>query len=138
MKKDVVISLKGTNKYEGSGKDNIELTVGGNLFLKNGKHYLKYDQVENGEKVSTTLKIEENKVTVLRTGAMQSQMIVEKGKKHLSYYETPQGALTIGVYSNDVLVDINEDKGKLRLSYDIELNNTVASRNIVDINFKEV
>ena len=108
------------------------------MFHKDGKYYIKYDQIDDNEVISTTVKIEDEKVTILRYGSMNTQMIVEKGKKHLSYYETPQGAVTIGVYSDKVDVNIGESNGEIKLYYDVEFDNVLASRNAIEIKYKQV
>lgn len=133
-----MVSFKSFNKYEEDNSDKIEFLTKGSFFEKEGKYYLKYEETHENESVTTTLKIENNKVTILRYGAANTQMIVEKGKKHLNYYETPQGAFTIGVYSDNVDIKINEKEGNIRLNYDVEFNNVIASRNTIKVNFKEV
>jgi len=133
-----MVSFKSFNKYEEDNSDKIEFLTKGSFFEKDGKYYLKYEETNENESVTTTLKIEDNKVTILRYGASNTQMIVEKGKKHLNYYETPQGAFTIGVYSDSVDININEKEGNIRMNYDVEFNNVIASRNTIKVNFKEV
>lgn len=133
-----MVSFKGFNRYEESNSDKIEFITKGNFFEKEGKYYLKYDEEHDDEKVSTTIKIENNKVTILRFGETNTQMTIEKGKKHFNYYETPAGAFTIGVYSDKVDIDIDENKGKIKLNYDVELNSVIASRNVIKVDFKEI
>ena len=138
MKKDVMVSFKSYNKYEEDNTDKIEFLTKGNFFEKDGKYYLKYEEKNEFDSVTTTLKIEEGKVTILRYGATNTQMIIEKGKKHLNYYETPHGAFTVGVYSDDVDIKIGEKEGKIKLNYDVELNNVITSKNTIKLDFKEV
>lgn len=138
MKKNVMVSFKSFNKYEEDNSDKIEFLTKGSFFEKDGKYYLKYEEKNENESVTTTLKIEDNKVTILRYGAANTQMIVEKGKKHLNYYETPHGSFTIGVYSDNIDININEKEGNINLNYDVEFNNVIASRNIIKVNFREV
>lgn len=138
MKKDVMVSFKSYNKYDEDNSEKIEFLTKGDFFEKDGKYYLKYEEQNEYDKVTTTLKIEGEKVTILRYGATNTQMIVEKGKKHLNYYETPHGAFTVGVYSDEVDVNINGNEGNIRLNYNIELNNVITGRNIIKVDFKEV
>lgn len=133
-----MINFCGFNRYEEDNEDKIEFITKGNMFHKDGKYYIKYDQIDDNEVISTTVKIENEKVTILRYGSMNTQMIVEKGKKHLSYYETPQGAVTIGVYSDKVDVNIGEETGEIKLYYDVEFDNVLASRNAIEIKYKQV
>ena len=138
MKKDVMVSFKSFNKYEEDNSDKMEFLTRGSFFEKDGKYYLKYEEKNENDSVTTTMKIEDNKVTIIRFGASNTQMIVEQGKKHLNYYETPHGAFTIGVYSDKVDINIGEKEGNIRLNYDVEFNNAIASRNTIKVDFKEV
>ena len=133
-----MVSFKSFDKYEEDNSDKIEFLTKGSFYEKDGKYYLKYEEKNEQDSVTTTLKIEDNKVTIIRYGATNTQMIVEKGKKHLNYYETPHGAFTIGVYSDKVDININEKKGNIKLNYDIEFNNAIASRNTINVDFEEV
>ena len=141
MKKEVLVRFSGANSYENDNQDQVEFLTTGNLYKKNNKYYLKYQEqyqeFSKGE-VQTVLKIEENKVTIIRTGAANTQMILEKGKTHTSHYETEEGSYTIGVLSDDVFIDMNEEKGRLILHYDVMLNNLLASKNQIQLTFEEV
>ncbi|MBQ4109719.1 MAG: DUF1934 domain-containing protein [Clostridia bacterium] len=141
MKKDVIIKFHGLNSIDDSDVDKTEFMTTGSFFEKNSKYYLQYDEIteEEPEKTSTTLKIDGNKVTVLRYGKNNNtQLIVEKGKKHLCLYDTPYGAISIGIVAKDVFVDIGEHEGKIKLHYGVEYNNVLTGRNKLDLSFEEV
>ena len=110
------------------------------FFEKNSKYYLQYEEIteEDPEVTNTTLKIDGSKVTVLRHGKNNTQLIVEKGKKHICLYDTPYGAISIGIVAKDVFVDIGEHKGKIKLHYGVEYNNVLTGRNKLDLSFEEV
>ena len=138
MKKDVMVSFKSFNEYEEDNTEKIEFITKGTFFEKDGKCYIKYEEKNENESVITTLKTDGEKVTILRYGANNTQMIIEKGKKHLNYYETPHGAFTVGTYAREVDVNISENCGSVRMSYNIELNNVLTCKNQVEVDFKEV
>ena len=46
---------------------------------------------------------------MLRQGSVNSQMIFEVGRKHLSLYDTPYGAMEIGVSAKKVRSTIGGD-----------------------------
>ena len=87
MKKDVMVSFKSFNKYEEDNSDKMEFLTRGSFYEKDGKYYLKYEEKNENDSVTTTLKIEDNKITIIRFGASNTQMIVEQGKKHLNYFQ---------------------------------------------------
>ena len=70
MKKDVYISIKGSQQLDGDS-DSLEMTTQGSFYNKNGKFYLSYNEGELAglEKCRTTLKISpDGTVTMMRRG----------------------------------------------------------------------
>jgi len=88
MKKDVLITIKGLQSYEDQDDDTIELVTTGTYYKKDDDYYIVYKESELtglGE-TTTTVKVEPNRVTVIRFGDTKSHMIFEEGEKHISYY----------------------------------------------------
>ncbi len=137
MKKDVIISLKGSQSDEGE-KDEIELVTEGLYYSEGSSHYITYDETEvtGLEGTTTTLKIEGSKITLLRSGRNNSQLIFEKGCRHICSYETPFGAFTIGVMSQKVDVDLSESSGMISARYRIDINNNTSGLNDFNLQFR--
>ena len=100
MKKDVYIKIKSLQKTE-NGDNKGEMSVIGTLLYKDSKHIIEY--VENNEETGpeeTTITVsEDNTVSIVRRGQFSSEMMVEKGKRHHTFYKTPYGELTMGIRS---------------------------------------
>ena len=135
MKKEVVVSFKSVNDYGNNNKDTVEFKEDGTFFEKDGKTYLKYNETNEAGTVSVTLKLEENKATILRFGTENTQMIIEKGKSGENIYETNEGTFSLNVVAKTV--DINIKEGKINLCYDVELNGSHLSKNEINITFLE-
>ena len=71
--------------------------------------------------VTTTFIVESDKITLKRTGKLNSQMVFQEGITHESLYEMEFGALMISVCANRIMVDICHDGGMIDLIYTIEL-----------------
>lgn len=138
MKKDVLVTFKSTNAYDFDENDQVVFQTAGTFYDKDGKYYLKYNEELNDVKVSNTLKIEENKVTIMRFGEVNTQITVEQGKKHLNYYETPEGTFLMGIFGDKVNIDLNEKKGSILLRYGVEFNNSLTTHNTIDVKFEEI
>lgn len=138
MKKDVIISLKG-RQTDGGEKEEIELVTEGSYYKKGGNYYVTYKETEvtGMEGTTTTLKIEDNKVTMMRFGQNNSQLIFEKGQRHLCCYETDFGAFTIGVTSNKVDIDVTENGGEISAVYQIEIDNNSSGYNDFHLQIRE-
>ena len=133
MNKDVIISVKGKQYYQDIdySMDSIELVTEGKYYKKGNHYYVTYKETEmtGMEGTTTTLKIEDGKVTLMRFGPKSSQLIFEEGEKHLCHYDTLHGAFTVGVFSNKVNINMNDFGGEMTIDYFIELNQIETGKN---------
>ena len=133
MEKDVIISIRGMQDFEGVGNDAIELVTEGRLRQEGEAGFL----LTGLDGTTTTFQIDQDKVTLMRTGEVNSQMVFEEGKRHLSLYETPYGALTVGVNTRRMNLNLDAAGGDIEIDYAIEIDHTVAGENLFRINVRE-
>jgi len=141
MEKNVIISIKGMQAYEGTGDDSIELVTEGRL-LDCGEDGLSLSYQESEltgmEGTLTTFQVEKNgRITLLRMGEVNSQMVFEEGRRHLSLYQTPYGDLSVGVLANKVKNTLNMSGGELEIDYAIEIDHILAGQNLFHIKVRE-
>ena len=76
-------------------KEEMELVTSGSYFEKDGRRYIKYDEVQedSNEVIRNLMKIEENSLELTRRGMTNVHMVFEKDKKSESYYDTPFGQI---------------------------------------------
>lgn len=139
MRKDVMIRINGCPKYEDADGEVIELKTAGRLYRKNGSYYIIYKESEltGMDGVTTTLKIEKNRVTLMRNGLHPSQMIFEKGQRHFGIYNTEFGSLTIAVSARDVRHSMTDSGGELFIDYAIEVDHVLTGENLFKIHVEE-
>ena len=77
-------------------------------------------------KVISLVIVEPDKVTLKRTGKLNSQMVFQEGVTHESLYQVEFGALMISVCASRVMADICHDGGMIDLIYGIELEQSAA------------
>lgn len=138
MKKNVLIQIKGVQQIE-DDKDVTELFTQGLLYKKNDNYYITYDESETTgyEGSKTTLKVEgTDKVTLLRSGAVKSHLIIENGTRNVGHYGTNEGSLMVGVYTKQMESNLNEDGGDIYFRYALDINSSLISENEVFINIK--
>ncbi|MGI6778519.1 MAG: DUF1934 domain-containing protein [Acetivibrionales bacterium] len=125
MNKDVIISVKGSQTAENQQDDILELVTEGKYYKKGETYYVSYNESEvtGMEGTTTTLKVDGDIVTLIRFGAVNSQFVFQKGQRHICHYDTAYGAFTIGVYANEVNVNINDSGGEIRVDYQLEIGN---------------
>ena len=102
MTKDVLINISGLQMELDDGEP-VEMMTTGDYYLKNGKHFILYDEIEDDHQVvKNILKIGPKTVEISKKGGRNSHMVFEKGKENLSYYDTPFGSLLLGVSTSDI------------------------------------
>ena len=129
MKKNVVISLMGVQRYDETPPDVIELVTQGQLHEEeDGALVLTYEESEltGLEGTRTTLRIEGERVVMLREGELNTQMIFEEGQRHLSLYETPYGTMSIGVRTWSLFIEMDSSGGELEMDYAVEVEYSTA------------
>ena len=140
MMKDVIIKIKGTQGIDGE-QDEIELTTDGRFGKRGDSHYMTYDEsaMLGMDSVKTSIYIKpDNSVILQRTGAVESRLVVESGKRSSCYYNTAQGELIIGIFGETVKTELGLNGGKIHMCYTVDSNLKLISRNTVDITVREV
>ena len=128
MKTEVVLSIRGRQQYADQEPEIIELVTEGTMEFKNGGWDVSYEETEltGLVGVTTTFRVEPDKVTLLRTGALKSEMIFQQGVAHDSLYQMPFGTLMLTVMATSVFYDIMPDGGVIDLVYHINIENSEA------------
>lgn len=128
MKQAVMLSIQGRQTYADQEPDVIELVTEGTMEFRDGGWDVVYEESEltGLSGVFTTFRIEPGKVTLSRSGKLNSQMVFQQGTTHQSLYQMEFGTLMISVKATDLFFDITPDGGVIDLVYDIEIENTAA------------
>ncbi len=136
--KKVVISVKGFQYIDGD-EGVIELKTTGKYGVKNNKQYIIYEEIEEtGAKTETMIKVSPTETVMQRSGAVDSRMVVEVGKRHSSLYSTPAGSLVLDIYGESIKSTLTENGGTLSLIYSLNMNASPVGKNRIEITVKEV
>ena len=99
MDENYLITIKGTME-QGGRSETVELMTHGAFVRRNGNFFIMYKETEatGYDGCTTTVKVAEDgrRVAMLRFGKAPSQLIIEKGTRHLCHYETGYGAISPG------------------------------------------
>ncbi len=139
MDKSVIISIRGKQSLQDAGDETIELVTEGVLSKTEKGYALSYQesQLTGLEGTTTTFQVEGNQVTLLRTGAVNSQMVFQQGRQHLSLYNTPYGSLSIGVSTRRIRSTLDDCGGELLIDYAIQIGSDAAGENFFQISVRE-
>lgn len=137
MRTNAVIKIISIQKTE-NGENVGEMSVLGRVVYGENENVIEY--IENNEEmgpIETTITVSNNTVGVIRKGKFGSEMMIEKGKRHLTFYKTPYGELVIGLYGKQVDWSRSETGASLIARYSLDFNNGVISENTMKIYIEE-
>ena len=131
MDKNVIVSVSGMLFAQGKGgeSEDVEVISPGEYHWKNGKHYIRYVEIneEFEEPIMNTLKISPDEVSILKRGLIESTMVFNRGNFTASHYTTPFGTLVMGIRTKDMKVSEEEQKIRVHVDYELEINYEHAS-----------
>lgn len=134
--KNVILKIKGTQMPSGAEEDVIELITEGKIYNKDNAKYLIYEESELSgmEGCTTSLKITDNKMEMRRFGRASSQLVFQKGKRHVTNYSTPYGNFRMEILTKELDLSIDEnEKGTISLEYRMSLQGLSEGTNKLDI-----
>ena len=131
----VLLSIRGEQYFDGIDPDATELMTEGTMALTEDGIVLSYEESEltGMEGTTTTFEVKGPRVTLTRSGAVNSQMVFEEGRQHTSLYETPFGELTVDIQTSYLKHNLTERGGVMEIKYSIAVAHTVTGRNCFKI-----
>ncbi|AGC69489.1 hypothetical protein Cst_c25320 [Thermoclostridium stercorarium subsp. stercorarium DSM 8532] len=129
MKKDVMITVNSVQEHPDKEADVFNFVTEGVYYKEGDNYYITYNESDltGMEGTTTTLKIEPDSVTLIRSGNVSSLMVFQKGRKHTSEYSTEYGTFEVGVTAQKVSVNMDDSGGSIDVEYFIEVNNQLTS-----------
>ena len=136
--KKVTISIKGSQAAPGSDADAFELITDGEYESWNGFTTFSYVESEltGYDGFLATFDVEPDRVVLRRGGGAVGDMIFSEKQKHHFLYETPFGAITMGIDTLGIEKNMRDDGGALEIRYNIEVDNVAVSRNTFKIDIR--
>jgi uncharacterized beta-barrel protein YwiB (DUF1934 family) len=140
VEKQVLITVNSVIDGTAGESDKMSFVTEGTLSRINDEYIVQYQesQITGLDGTTTTLKVSRDSVTLIRQGNVDSMMLFEEGKTHLTDYNTQYGSVMLGITTKKVNVDLNESGGKIKVDYILEYNRAYGGRNILDVSVSEV
>ena len=131
----VLLSIRGEQYFDDIDPDATELMTEGTMALTEDGIVLSYEESEltGMEGTTTTFEVKGPRVTLTRSGAVNSQMVFEEGRQHTSLYETPFGELSVDIQTSELKHNLSERGGLMEIKYSIAVEHTVTGRNCFKI-----
>ena len=135
-KKEALIKIRGVQRTDGDD-DVVELLTTGFFARKAGGYLISYDESSatgfEGAKTTLLYVGDQGRVTLTRSGSVNTQLIIEKGKRHQCSYDLGFGSMIIGVSCDRIQSTLSEDGGEISFGYSLDLNTALTSENQVMI-----
>lgn len=125
MDKEVLVRVKGIQvSADNEEQEPIELLVPGNYFIRNGNHYVRYEErmEDFSETTVNYVKYNANYMEVRKQGLINANMIFEPGKRSQCFYTTPYGTFPMGLTPSLIKIEEGEDTIHLQVKYAMDIH----------------
>lgn len=136
-KEDYIIRIKSLSEQfdhmepvPAEEEERIEIMTYGTFVKKGGSYYITYKETQTVgfEGCTTTIKIAEDgsRVALLRFGRISTQLIIERDRRNICYYETEVGPVTLGVTGDGITSALTEKGGTASIRYLLDADDPTA------------
>jgi uncharacterized beta-barrel protein YwiB (DUF1934 family) len=134
----VNINIK-TTIFQDNGKEIIETKATGRFYLKEQASYLQYEEESAEGSIRTIVKLAEEEVLILRSGAVKMRMPLILNKEVKGSYELPFGQFETSAIAKKIehSFDLESGEGYINLRYDFSLQGSHAGTYDLEISFQE-
>ena len=124
MKCEVIAAIRGLQFLEEEEGEQVEVITPAQYYLRNGVHYLIYEEVDedNGVRTKNTLKYKDHSLELIRKGAVNAHLVFEEQKKNVASYGTPFGNILIGIDTDRISMEEQENKISIQAEYSMDVN----------------
>ena len=142
LKEDYMIRIKSRIEQDGETSD-MELMTRGSFVHRGGSYYITYAETKatGYAGCTTTLKVAEDasRVAMLRFGSAASQLLIERGRRHLCHYETGYGSMTLGVTADEIDSRLTDKGGTVTFSYILDADSAeLMSKSSLEVSVTHV
>ena len=132
--------IKITDTHFADGEtESSEITLPGSISFYGEDYKIRYRETDEALKdCFVTVSFEDGcRVRVTRSGAFNSEMIMEPGKRYICVYSTPAGNINMGIFTQRLESLMSLSGGLLKFEYSLDVNGGYVSRNILEIEIKQ-
>lgn len=132
---DVHITLTARQRTGGDWEETV-YRYAGRCVEKTGGWYLTYkEQMEGAGEVSTTLKLGNGTVTLLRQGDVQTKQQFQQGTSHQTTYRSPYGLFSMETHTRKLRIRHEQGRpAQVWLAYQLWLNGQYVGEHELTLN----
>ena len=136
-KEDYIIRIKSLSEQfdhmepiPAEEEDRIEIMTYGSFQKRGESYYITYKETQTigFDGCTTTLKIaaDGSRVALLRFGKVNTQLIIERQRRNICYYETEVGPVTLGVTGDGIECSLTEKGGTATIRYLLDADDPIS------------
>ncbi|PEE30410.1 hypothetical protein COL24_03475 [Bacillus toyonensis] len=128
-----------TEIREGARKETVAFEANGQYYVKSQGTYVTFQEPNEQGEVKTIIKIQDEQVLIMRSGAISMRQTHVKGEWTTGTYTSELGTFALQTKTDNVLFKWSDEKkkGQLFLTYALLLSEQEAGRYTITINLKE-
>ena len=129
MGRNVALTLTGCQRDPEGYETVTKLSAAAECFERNGALYILYEEsMEDGGTVKSRIRLKDLLLEVTRKGAINTCMIFETGKEHMTEYATPFGNLQMGIRTHSIKLDQSDRELIIAADYSLTTGGIEISR----------
>lgn len=135
MDRNVVLTIRGLNIGGEAKEGSLETVTRAEYFKKGESRYLLYEEKQEGflQPLRSRIKYNDRTLELTRQGLIKTHIVFEQGKKTMSRYVVPYGEMTLGIDTDRVGIEEQEDFVKIQAEYDLEIDGEHQAHNKIEI-----
>lgn len=128
-----------TEIREGARKETAAFEANGQYYVKGQGTYITFQEPNEQGEVKTIIKIQDEQVLIMRSGAISMRQTHVKGEWTTGTYTSELGTFALQTKTDNVLFKWSDEKkkGQLFLTYALLLSEQEAGRYTITLNLKE-
>lgn len=140
VEKNVKIKVILTIRPIYGNEETYELWLQGTWMKKDGKMYLRYDEILEDQTIHTTVKINNDKALILRSGAVNMRLPFSLESKQNGHYDTMYGTLPLQTKTHRLGFEHTEENnisGRFNVQYDLIISGQSVGHYTLEIQYTE-
>ena len=128
MNNQVQLTLIGRQRDPSGNETVTELYADAEFYEQNGSIYILYEEKsEDGSLTKNVIKHKKNLLQLTKKGAVNTCMVFEPGREYMTDYVTPYGLLRLGVLTDSLKSQHQEDYLEITADYTLTEHEHVIS-----------
>lgn len=140
MNRQIELTIRGLHTEETGDLAPLETVVRAEYFRKNGSQYLFYRETQEGyeQPSKSRIKFKNGLVELTRQGLVETHMVFEEGRKHMSRYSMPYGELLLGIDTKKVTLKEQEDDIRVEIDYSLEIDGAHQADSRIELHLQNL